>query len=288
MKLLKYFFQFCAIFALFCIFKTIGYKNASNFGSKVGRVLGKLIRSNKIILKNISQISKNSDFIVEDEDKLVKDVFSNYGRILSDYVYLSKFRKGSLKEYVNIKGNNYLEEIKSKNKKVVFISGHFNNFELMAMFIDSAGIKLSTIYRPLNNVFLNKVMENIRIKHICKNQIKKGKSGTRELLYYLKRNFSVALMIDQRVSEGIKSDLFGKPAFTTTIPAQIVKKFDCEIVPVYIERYEDIKFNLTIEKPIQFDKKKSVEEITLNLNKILEKNILKNPTQWILTHDRWK
>ena len=131
-------------------------------------------------------------------------------------------------------------------------------------------------------------MENIRIKLICKNQIKKGKSGTRELLYYLKRNFSVALMIDQRVSEGIKSDLFGKPAFTTTIPAQIVKKFDCEIVPVYIERYEDIKFNLTIEKPIQFDKKKSVEEITLNLNKILEKNILKNPTQWILTHDRWK
>jgi len=156
------------------------------------------------------------------------------------------------------------------------------------MFIDAAGIKLSAIYRPLNNIFLNKIMESIRFKHICKNQIKKGKSGTRELLQFLKNNFSVALMIDQRVTEGIKSNFFGKPAFTTTVPAQIVKKFDCEIVPVYIERYEEIKFNLTINEPIKFNNNLSVDEITLELNKILEKMILKNPSQWIMTHDRWK
>ena len=216
------------------------------------------------------------------------NVFSNYGRILSDYVYLNNFRKGSLNKYVNVIGQNYLEEIKDKNKKVVFVSGHFNNFELMAMFIDASGINLSAIYRPLNNIFLNKIMENIRIKHICKNQIRKGKSGTRELLNYLNKNYSVALMIDQRVSEGIRVNLFGKQASTTTIPAQILKKFDCEIVPVYIERYEDIKFNLTIEKPIKFDQNLSIEEITLELNKILERMILKNPSQWILTHNRWK
>jgi KDO2-lipid IV(A) lauroyltransferase len=158
----------------------------------------------------------------------------------------------------------------------------------MAMFIDVAGIKLSAIYRPLNNIFLNKIMENIRFKYICKNQIKKGKSGTRQLLQFLKNNFSVALMIDQRVTEGIKSNFFGKPAFTTTIPAQIVKKFDCEIVPVYIERYEEIKFNLTINEPIKFNNNLNVDEITLELNKILEKMILKNPSQWIMTHNRWK
>ena len=148
-------------------------------------------------------------------------MFSNYGRILSDYVYLNNFRKGSLNKYVNVIGQNYLEEIKDKNKKVVFVSGHFNNFELMAMFIDASGINLSATYRPLKNIFLNKIMENIRIKSICKNQIRKGKSGTRELLNYLNKNYSVALMIDQRVSEGIKVNLFGKQASTTTIPAQI-------------------------------------------------------------------
>ena len=288
MKLIKYFFQFLIILILFFLFKILGYKKASYLGSKIGKIFGKLIKSDKIILKNINQISKYSNLKIKEENKIVKEVFSNYGRILSDYVFLSSFREGKLKEYVNIKGNNYLDEIKSKNKRVVFISGHFNNFELMAMFIDATGIKLSAIYRPLNNIFLNKIMENIRVKHICKNQIKKGKSGTRELLNFLKKNFSVALMIDQRVTEGIKSNFFGEPAFTTTIPAQIVKKFNCEIVPVHIERYDDIKFNLTIDKPIQLNKNLTIEEITLSLNKILEKMILKNPSQWILTHNRWK
>ena len=288
MKNIKYLIQFVIILFFFLIFKIIGYKNASNLGSKIGRYFGRLVRSDKVILKNLSNIEEYSNLKIDDKKEIVNNVFSNYGRILSDYIYLNKFRDGSLKKFVNIEGYKHLEEIKLKNKKVVFVSGHFNNFELMAMFIDAAGINLAAIYRPLNNIFLNKIMENIRFKHICKNQIKKGKSGTRELLQFLKNNFSVALMIDQRVSEGTKSNFFGKPAFTTTIPAQIVKKFDCEIVPVYIERYEEVKFKLTINDPIKFNNDLSVDEITLELNKILEKMILKNPSQWIMTHDRWK
>ena len=287
MKIIKYFLQFVVIITLFLIFKLIGYRNASNLGSKIGNIFGKFIRSDKIILKNLSIIEKYTGNKIDDEKKIVNNVFSNYGRILSEYVYLSKF-KGSLKKNITLIGESYLREIKQKNKKVIFVSGHFNNFELMAMFINAAGINVSAIYRPLNNIFLNKIMENIRIKHICKNQIKKGIGGTRVLLNLLKENFSVALMIDQRVSEGIKVDFFGKPAFTTTIPAQIIKKFDCEIVPVHVERIEGIKFNITFEKPIKFQKDLSIERITLELNKILEKLILKDPSQWILTHNRWK
>ena len=287
MKIIKYFFQFVIIITLFLIFKLIGYRNASNLGSKIGNIFGKFIRSDKIILKNLSIIENYTGNKIDDEKKIVNNVFSNYGRILSEYVYLSKF-KGSLKKNITLIGESNLREIKQKNKKVIFVSGHFNNFELMAMFINAAGINVSAIYRPLNNIFLNKIMENIRIKHICKNQIKKGIGGTRELLNLLKENFSVALMIDQRVSEGIKVDFFGKPAFTTTIPAQIIKKFDCEIVPVHVERIEGIKFNITFEKPIKFQKDLSIERITLELNKILEKLILREPSQWILTHNRWK
>ena len=288
MKLIKYFFQFIFIIIFFFLFKILGYKLASNLGSIIGKYLGKFLRGDKIILKNISIMDKYLNIKPNDQQNFVNEIFSNYGRILSDYVFLKQFRNGPLKKYVNVIGENYLEEIKKNNKQVIFISGHFNNFELMAMFIDASGIKLSAIYRPLNNVFLNKIMENIRLNHICKNQIKKGKSGIRELINLINKNYSIALMIDQRVSEGIKSNLFGKPAYTTTIPAQIVKKYDCEIVPVYIERCNDIKFNLTIDKPIKFNKENSIKEITLELNKLLEKMILNNPSQWIFTHNRWK
>jgi KDO2-lipid IV(A) lauroyltransferase len=158
----------------------------------------------------------------------------------------------------------------------------------MAMHIERSGIDLAAIYRPLNNIFLNPLMEKIRKKHICKKQIKKGISGTKEILRNFKNGTSVALMIDQRVSEGIKSKFFNKEAFTTTIPAQFVKKFGTTIVPVYIERKLDDNFKLTVYDPIKYKKEDSVELITSNLNKVLEKMIIRNPEQWIWTHNRWK
>jgi len=156
------------------------------------------------------------------------------------------------------------------------------------MHIEKSGINLAAIYRPLNNKFLNLIMEKIRTKYICKNQIKKGISGTKQMLSFFKKGLSVALMIDQRVSQGIKSNFFNHPAFTTTIPAQFVKKFNCRIVPIYIERVKDVNFKLTIYDPIEYSKGDSIESITLSLNNLLEKMILKNPEQWIWSHNRWK
>ena len=212
-------------------------------------------------------------------------MWENYGRILSEYIFLNEFR---LKDKVEIKGQEILDRIKKDNERVIFVSGHFNNFELMAMHIEKSGIDLAAIYRPLNNKFLNYFMEKIRKKHICKNQIKKGYAGTRQLLSLFKKGCSIALMIDQRVSEGIKSRLFNHDAFTTTIPAQFVKKFECKVVPIYIERVDDIKFILTVNAPINFSKNEKIDTITLKLNSLLEKMILKNPGQWIWSHNRWK
>ena len=189
---------------------------------------------------------------------------------------------------VFIENKEELEKIRREKKPVIFISGHFNNFELMAMFIEKSGIDLAAIYRPLNNKYLNPIMENIRKKYICKKQIKKGISGTKALLKYFKNGTSIALMIDQRVSEGISCNFFNQKALTTTIPAQFVKKFNTKIVPIYIERLKENNFKIKIYKPCEFDKDDSIEKITIKLNKNLEEMILKNPEQWIWTHDRWK
>ena len=158
----------------------------------------------------------------------------------------------------------------------------------MAMTLERAGIQLSAIYRPLNNIFLNGIMERIREKYICKNQIKKGIGGLKKLITLKKNNYSTALMIDQRVSEGILCNFFNQNALTTTIPAQLVKKFNIAVVPVYIERINNLNFKININEPINFSKETSIEDITIKLNKILEKMILKNPDQWIWSHNRWK
>ena len=286
MKKIRYFVEFLIIIFLLFIFKILGFKLASSLGGLIGRWFGPLFRSKKTILSNISKAlpeigERNTELIV-------KKMWENYGRILSEYMFIKNFRNSKYKKFLTIEGQEILNELKDSKEPVVFISGHFNNFELMAMQIEKSGINLAAIYRPLNNIFLNKIMEKIRTKYICRKQIKKGGSGTRELLESFKNNYSIAIMIDQRVSESIKVNFFNQKASTTTIPAQLVKKFGSKIVPIYIERVNGVYFKMTISKPVSFDKESTIEEITLNLNKWLEKMILINPGQWIWSHDRWK
>ena len=286
MKNIKYFFEFIIISLLFLIYKVLGLKISSFISGKLFEFFGPLFRSKQIIKSNIQRaIPKiNSKEI----NVIKKDMWNNYGRTLSEYMFLKNFRNNKLESNIHLEGKEILEKIKNEKKPVIFVSGHFSNFELMAMQIEKSGINLAAIYRPLNNIFLNVLMERIRKKYICKNQIKKGTRGIRELLRLYKKGYSVALMIDQRVTEGVRSKFFDEDAFTTSIPAQFIKKFNCKVVPIYIERFNDINFNIKIDKPINFSKDISTKEITRDLNIWLEKMILKNPGKWIWSHNRWK
>jgi len=285
MKKIRYFFEYIIVSLLFILFKFIGYQNSSNIGAKIGKIFGPIFRSKNIIKKNLEYAGIKSE---TEQKKVIEEMWENYGRILAEYPFLKKFKTNELKKYITIEGQEYLSDIKSKNKKAVFVSGHFNNFELMAMQLENLGVDLAAIYRPLNNFLMNRKIEKIRINHICKKQIKKGKSGTRDVLKYLNQGTSIALMIDQRVSEGKKIKFFNKFAFTTTIPAQIVTKYECVVIPIYIERYNKYYFKMKISKPLNLSKNDSLEFISEKLNNLLEKMIMKNPSQWIWSHNRWK
>ena len=287
MDKIKYFLQFIIILILFFLFKLLGLKYSTRFSGNLMTILGPMFRSNKIIISNLTKAFPKLS--LQEKKNLSKKMWFNYGRILAEYMYIKYFReKEKFSNLITIENQNILEKIKKESKPVIFISGHFNNFELMAMQIDKAGIDLTAIYRPLNNIFLNPLMEMIRKKYICKKQIKKGIAGTKELLQNFKNGSSIALMIDQRVTEGIMCDFFGQKARTTTIPAQFVKKFNAKIVPVYIQRFDNNKFKLEFDGIIDFKSDETLDAITLKLNKILEEMILKNPDQWIWTHNRWK
>ena len=286
MKNIVYFLQFIIVIIFFIFFKILGPSKSSYLGGKLFELIGPYFRSKRLIDSNIKKALPNIN--PEDLKKFTKSMWNNYGRVFAEYIFIKEFRQGNLASNVKIEGQEFLHQIQKENNQVIFVSAHFSNFELMAMCLDKSGLNLSAIYRPLNNIFLNKIMEGIRKKYICKKQIKKGISGLRELVVLNKQKYSTALMIDQRVSEGIYSNFFNEKALTTTIPAQLVKKFNLPIVPVYIERIKDIHFQVTINKPIIFSKHDSTQHITDKLNKILEKMILNKPEQWIWSHNRWK
>ena len=286
MRYIKYFIQFLFAILSFLIFKILGPSLSSKLSGKIFKLIGPFFRPKDIVHSNIKRgIPKISS---ENLDKITNLMWSNYGNVFAEFMFLKNFRYGNLSSKIQVDGQDILDEIKKSNKQVIFISGHFCNFELMAMYLEKTGINLATIYRPLNNLFLNGFMERIRTKYICKYQIKKGIGGLKKLINLKKKNFSTALMIDQRVSEGILSNFFNREALTTTIPAQLVKKFNIPIVPVYIERIGSLNFKITVNKPINFQNDCSIKNITDDLNKILERMILNKPEQWIWSHNRWK
>ena len=284
-KFLRYSIETIVIIFFFSIFKILGLKNSSIISGKIFKIFGHFFRPKKTVENNLRIAFPNlSDNEIK---KYILEMWEYYGKIFAEYIFLSELRNNK-KANIKISGIHILEKLKINNDSVVFISGHFDNFELMAMYLEKSGIKLSAIYRPLNNFFMNTIMEKLRTKYICKKQIKKGRTGIRESLRLFKEGYSIALMIDQRVSEGPKINFFNKEAYTTTVPAQFVKKFNCKVVPINIVRTNNINFEIKVFEPFEFKKNDSINEITLALNKWLENTIIENPSKWIWSHNRWK
>ena len=283
-KFIKYFFEAIIIYFFLIIGKLIGLYKARKLFSFIFEKIGPFIKSKNIIDKNLNKfLKKNSE---ETKNKIISNMWSNYGMTFIEYIFLNKLRNGN--SHIDIEGEKILNDISNSNKPVIFISGHFANFELMSMEITKKKINLATLYRPLNNFFLNPFMEYLRKKYICKNQIQKGIKGVKDSIKYIDNGHSIALMIDQRVSEGIKIKFFKDEALTTTLPAQLALKYNLKIVPIFIERKNINNFKMKVFNPIDIADFNNKLEITKKLNHVLEEMITKNPNQWIWTHDRWK
>tara|TARA_B100000963_G_scaffold355282_1_gene373213 strand:- start:195 stop:1052 length:858 start_codon:yes stop_codon:yes gene_type:complete len=283
-KLANYFLQSLIIFFFFLISKILGLKISRALFSFLFVWVGPIFKSKKIIDNNLNIFSKINPTV--DRNKITREMWRNYGKTFIEYVFLDYLRKKN--SCVSVTGEENLLTVTQKNKPVIFISGHLANFEMMSMEISKRNIPLAIIYRPLNNIFLNPFMEFLRKKYICPHQIKKGINGVRDSINFIKKKHSIALMIDQRVSEGEKIKFFDQMALTTTLPAQLSIKFNLDIIPVYIERDKDDHFRIEFQKPINVKNFENKIELTKELNNILEKMIIKNPGQWIWTHNRWK
>ncbi len=283
-KNINYFFQAIVIYTFFFIGRILGLRLSRKLFSSLFLLLGPYMKSKKIIENNLKIFSDS----ISNENKslITQEMWKNYGMTFIEYIFLGYFRNN--KNHITIMGEQNIKKIIDKKKPVIFISGHFANFELMSMEITKKNISLATIYRPLNNFFLNPFMEYLRKKYICKNQIKKGIKGVRDAMGFIKNNYSIALMIDQRVSEGERTNFFNRPASTTTLPAQLAYKFDLNLVPVSIKRIKNNHFKLEFHDEIDPKKYNDKRDLTIKLNSILEKMIKENPGQWIWTHNRWK
>jgi Kdo2-lipid IVA lauroyltransferase/acyltransferase len=291
MKIIRYFLEFFIVMIFFIIFKIIGLKLSSDLGEIIGKYFGPLFRKKTIAKKNI--LIAFPDLNEKSINEMIDRMWKNIGRIFGEYIHINKFSIIDPKKIKIVFANkNNFEMLKKNNKPVVFFSGHFANFELMAKCLQELGFNIGAIYRPLNNIFLNPIMEFIRKKYICPIQIEKGSNGTKKLIKHISTNSPLALMIDQRLSSSIRVPFFNQPATTTTTPAQLAIKYDALLVPVFLKRLEKTNFEFFIEEPLIInrtsDYDKDIFNIAQIMNKKIEEFIKRDPAHWLWSHDRWK
>jgi KDO2-lipid IV(A) lauroyltransferase len=291
MKITRYFLEFFIVLIFFIIFKVIGLKLSSDLGEIIGKYFGPLFRKKTIAKKNI--LIAFPDLNEKSINEMIDRMWKNIGRIFGEYIHINKFSIIDQKKIkIAFANKKNFEMLKKNNKPVIFFSGHFANFELMAKCLQELGFNIGAIYRPLNNIFLNPIMEFIRKKYICPIQIEKGSNGTKKLIKHISTNSPLALMIDQRLSSSIRVPFFNHPATTTTTPAQLAIKYDALLVPVFLRRLEKTNFEFFIEEPLIInrtsDYDKDIFNITQIMNKKIEEFIKRDPAHWLWSHDRWK
>ena len=291
MKIIRYFLEFILVIFFFLIFKIIGLKLSSKLGEITGKYFGPLFRKKAIAKKNILIAFPNIN--ETSIDQIIDDMWRNIGSIFGEYIHINKFSiLDEEKNKIVFTNKNNLQILKNNKKPIVFFSGHFANFELMAKCLRELEFNIGAIYRPLNNIFLNPIMEFIRKKYICSIQIEKGSAGTKKLIKHISANNPLALMIDQRLSSSIRVPFFNQPATTTTAPAQLSIKYDALLVPVFLKRLKKTKYEFFIEEPLVVKKtnnyEKDIFNITEIMNKKIEEFIKVDPANWLWSHDRWK
>jgi KDO2-lipid IV(A) lauroyltransferase len=270
-------------------FRSLSIKNASNFSALIAKLIGNKIAVNKLAIANISKALPQ--FNDDQKQQIILDMWDNLGRIVGEFPHICKLSGEELKKFIEIDENTKinLDNLIKLNKGGIIFSAHFGNWEVGPKFLQNYGLKVHTLYRPLNNPIIEKITAKLRGVPL----IEKGSAGSRELINALKNREYVIIMADQKITDGEPIQFFHDKAITSTAIAKMAVKYNVPLIPGCIFRIDKkFKFKLIIEKPLDYLPNKidniSISNLTLKINQTIENWIKISPHQWFWVHNRWK
>ncbi|MDE1173001.1 MAG: lysophospholipid acyltransferase family protein [Parvibaculaceae bacterium] len=263
---------------------------ASCLGGWLGRHIGPLIGGvTKRARRNMARAMPELD--PAQIDRLITGMWDNLGRTIAEYAHLDEFGSDAGQgrfEIVNLEG---IRRARPEGQGAIIVSGHLANWELLPLPLRQAGIFNAVIYRAANNPYVNDWMVALRERAITPIQIPKGASGARQIVRTLKQGGVVAMLVDQKLNDGIEARFFGLKAMTTDAPASIALRMGLPVIPASIERLKGSRFRMTVHTPIVPDpdapRDAEIARVTQAINDFLESHIRAHPAQWLWMHNRW-
>jgi len=236
-------------------------------------------------------VISDKTFSERDISKILKENFKNYGRSLAEVIKIYSGSGKKIVESVRIEGIENYFAAKEKGKGVVFLTGHCGNWELLALVVSLKVSPIAVVARPLDNNYLNKIVEGVRRKF--GNSVIYKRGALKPIMQTLKKNGFVGILMDQAVvrSEGFVIDFLGRGAWTTKMPALIIRKTGAAALPVFIYRNGD-GHTITIYPEVKLseieDRERALVEDTKTFTKYIENYIREHPAEWLWIHRRWK
>jgi len=264
-------------------------RKAGDIASKIARFVGEKLSVQKLAYNNLSQAIPALS--ADEKEKILDDMWDNLGRIIGEFPHVCAYSPQEILQFVEVpdevKAN--IEALKKLGKGGIIFSGHIGNWEIGPKFLLSQGINVSTVYRPLNNPYVEEMTGKLRgVEMIGKNS-----AGNRRIIEVIKNGGFVIILADQKISEGEKVKFFHDEAVTTTSIARMVLKYGVPLIPARIIRLgHDFQFKIDLEKPLVIQKTADINsdilQLTREINRKLEEWISQYPAQWFWVHNRWK
>jgi KDO2-lipid IV(A) lauroyltransferase len=271
------------------LFKVLGLDLASAFGGFIGRNVYYRMGVVRRARENLrAAYPEKADAEIE---AIVRAMCDNLGRTISEYPHLDAISTHGRDPRIKTIETDTPKASVASGHPVMFISGHFANWEVMAIGAYESGYDAATVFRPPNNPYVDRWIAKKRMQSGFKEQIAKGPHGMRRIFTNLRRGKIVCFLVDQKTNEGIGSPFFGRDAMTTPAPAALALKLDAILQPVSIRRTKGARFEVGFPPPIAFtpsgDQDADVAGLTAAINAHIEEQVRKEPSQWLWVHRRW-
>ena len=286
---IRYYFETAGFFAVIGFFRLFGLDRASAIGGWIGRNLVAPTSMSRRAIANLPAAYPEKS--AAEISAIVRAMWDNLGRVLAEYAHLDKIHWSGPNPRIELCGREYPDAALAEGKGIIFISGHFANWEIMPFGAHDYGYTGGVVVRPANNPYVDRWLEEARIRNGMPEQIPKGASGTRRLLSLLRKGEGAFLLVDQRASEGILIPFFGRDAFTTPAPAALALKLGAPVIPVSNERLGGSRFRVCAHPPIlppnTGDPDRDLIEFTTAITEFIEKCVRERPHEWLWIHQRW-
>ncbi len=269
------------------LMRLIGLEAASNFGGWLLKTLGPITGTQKTVMRNLRIAFPEMG--EEDRRRLALAQWEQTGRTFAETAVMDRLTPASGR--IDIVGAERLEAIRASGKPVVFVAGHMANIETMAAVLVASGVPVQVTYRAANNPYVDAQIIAARARYGVRLFAPKGGDGARELLAGMARGESVALMNDQKFSEGPEVVFFGRPVNAAPGPSRLALRFGTVIQPMSVVRLPGVRFRVTAHEPIEVtptgDRQADIHRGVQAITRFIEERVRENPVDWFWVHKRW-